>query len=70
MFGFKLIKISELNSLNKKLSEATREASLKQVQIDILRVSNSELYNKIHKKPHNSKGHFCKKEEAVNGANN
>jgi uncharacterized protein YoxC len=65
------VRINEaLDIANKNLKECTRQMKLKDVQIEFLKVAKNELYEKIHNKPHDSKGKFCRKEDAVNGTAN
>lgn len=77
MFGLIIIKEKTLDSLQEQLS-ITKTNLGKKIQhiqtltteIELLKVKNQEMYQKIHCKPHDKKGYFCKKEDAVNGSTN
>lgn len=62
--------LESLTKANKNLKEAASTIKLKDIQIEFLKVAKNELYDKIHNKPQDAKGKFCRKEDAVNVANN
>lgn len=68
MFKLTIIKTAELIALKEELKRERQafcdlqaKSRLKDVQIEILRDEKKELYDKIHNKPKDQKGKFCKK---------
>lgn len=59
-----------LNAAKKEISESNNKIKIKDIQIKLLLAAKDELYDKIHNKPKDLKGRFCRKEAATNGADN
>ena len=59
-----------LKNSKKSVIELSELIKSKDIQINLLRTERDQLYSKIHNKPKDVKGKFCRKEQLTDGANN